>query len=154
MWRRPAAVVARQLGQGTREERALAILLAACLLMFASRLPVIRRAAMFEGGDFLRDASYEFFALMMLLPLIFYALAALGRLVAGLFGLRVSGYGARIALFWAYLAAVPAALLYGLVLGFIGAGPGSALTGAIWVAAFLLFWTIGLRVAGQRGQDA
>jgi len=158
MWRRPAAVVARQLAHGPDEARALAVLLAGCLLAFASRLPALQRAALAAGGegggDFLRDASYAFLGLMILAPLLFYGLAALGRLAARAFGLRPSGHGSRLALFWAWLAAAPAVLLYGLTLGLVGPGPAAQAVGIVWLAAFLTFWTIGLRVAGEEGRNA
>lgn len=156
MWRRPASVVARHLGQGEREDRALAILLAGSLLVFVSRLPVLQREALAAagGGDFLRDASYAFLGQMILAPLVFYIVAALGQVIARLFGLHATSYGARFALFWAYLSAAPAALLYGLALGFVGAGPAAQAVGIIWLAAFLTFWTIGLRVAGREARDA
>lgn len=161
MWWRPAVVVARQLAQGVREERALAVLLAGCLLMFVSELPVLQRQAVEAGAgdagagdDFLRGASYAFMAWMMLAPLVLYGLAAAGRLGARVFRLRTTGYGARFALFWALLCAAPAVLLYGLTLGLVGPGPAAQVVGAVWIAAFVIFWTIGLRVAGQRGQDA
>lgn len=156
MWRRPAAVVARQLAQGVDEARALAMLLAGCLLMFVSELPVLQRQAIDAGAgdDFLRRASYAFMAWMMLAPLALYGLAALGRLGARVFRLRATGYGSRLALFWALLSAAPAVLLYGLTLGLVGPGPAAQAVGAVWIAAFVIFWTIGLRVAGQRGRDA
>jgi len=156
MWRRPRTVVARQLAQGVREERALAILLAGCLLVFIGRLPILQRGVVLAGeeGNFLRDVSYSFLGLMILAPILFYGLAALGRLIALAFGLRASGHGARLALFWAYLSAAPAALLYGLVLGLAGPGPGAQITGAVWLVAFLIFWTTGLRVAGGGEQHA
>lgn len=156
MWRRPRAVVARQLAQNVHEGRALAVLLAGCLLVFIGRLPILQRGVVLTGreDDFLRDASYAFLGLMFLAPILFYGLAALARLGARAFGLRVSGYGARFALFWAYLAAAPAALLYGLVLGFSGWGPGAQIVGVVWLAAFLVFWTSGLRVAGRGEQHA
>lgn len=154
MWRRPARVFARQLGHGADEARALAVLMAACLLMFLGHLPVLQRQAVAAGGDFLREASYSFMAWMMLAPLALYGLASLGRVVALAFRRRASGYGARLALFWALLSAAPAALLYGLAQGFTGAGAAVDAVGVVWLAAFLIFWTIGLRVAGEEGRDA
>lgn len=155
MWRRPAPVVARQLARGVHEEQALAILLAACLLMFASHLPALQRQSIETGddGEFLRAASYSFMAWMMLAPLALYGLAALGRLGLRMLGRRASGYAARLALFWALLSAAPAALLYGLTLGLLGPGTAAQAVGLVWIAAFLIFWSIGLRVAGQKGQD-
>ncbi len=60
----------------------------------------------------------------------------------------MTGYGARIALFWAFLAAAPVLLLHGLVAGFIGPGAGMTIIGVIWCGVFLWFWLSGLREAG------
>ena len=38
-------------------------------------------------------------------------------------------------------------LLWGLIAGFIGAGPGLNLVGIVWIAVFLWFWIAGLREA-------
>lgn len=154
MWRRPAAVVRGLLAAGKREDRALAFLLAGCLLVFVGRLPVIQRAAVLNGGDFVRDASYSFFALMMLAPLIFYGIAALGWGLARLAGQGTTAYGGRLALFWAYLASAPAGLLYGLALGFTGPGPAVTIVGVVWLGALLVFWAVGLRVSGQEASHA
>ncbi|MER3352422.1 MAG: hypothetical protein RLQ73_00450, partial [Hoeflea sp. D1-CHI-28] len=56
-------------------------------------------------------------------------------------------YGSRLALFWAFLAASPLLLLYGLVAGFIGPGAGLTGVGVGWVAVFLWFWLSNLREA-------
>ncbi len=154
MWIRPAGVVRGLLSAGQREDRALAFLLAGCLLVFIGRLPVIQRDAVLSGGDFSRDASYAFFALMMIAPLLFYGIAALGWGLARLAGQGTTAYGGRLALFWAYLAAAPAGLLYGLVLGFTGPGPAVTAVGVIWLGALILFWAIGLRVSGQEASHA
>jgi hypothetical protein len=79
---------------------------------------------------------------------MFYLLAFISQLIARLIGGRVTGYGARIALFWAFLAAAPVLLLHGLVAGFIGPGAGMTIIGAIWCGVFLWFWLSGLREAG------
>lgn len=149
MWRSPRPVVRRLMAAGPREDRSLAFLMAACLLVFLGQLPGLQRQAVLEGGDFTRAATYAFFAWMTIAPLLFYGLAAAGLLVARAFGLRVSGAGARLALFWAHLAAAPAWLLYGLMAGFNGASAGTNAVGAIWIAALAIFWIQGLRVAAE-----
>ncbi|MCC7319562.1 MAG: hypothetical protein IT542_01140 [Rubellimicrobium sp.] len=156
MWRRPARVVARLLARGEREDRALAYLLAGCLLLFLGNLPVLQRGAIAAGaaGDFERDTAYSLLGQMIILPLILYGIAAAGRGISMLFGLRTSGYASRLALFWAWLAAAPVALLHGLVRGLAGPGPGPLIIGALWIAALVTFWTIGLRVAGRETANA
>ena len=84
-------------------------------------------------------------------PLLFYVIAGLTAVVGKVFRTGLSGYGARLALFWALLASTPLMLLWGLVAGFMGPGIQMTLTGALWFGAFLWFWVSGLRVAGQEG---
>jgi hypothetical protein len=68
--------------------------------------------------------------------------------VARLVGGQGSAYGARLALFWAFLASAPVLLLYGLVAGFIGAGAALSAVGILWVIVFSWFWIAGMMRAG------
>ena len=150
-WRGPAAVFRDLLAQGRREDRALVYLMAGNLIVFLSRLPALQREAVLGQGDLTRDAAYAFFGLLIVMPLLFYGLAEIGRLGARIAGLRMEAFAGRLALFWAWLAASPALLLYGLLVGLNGSGePGTRIVGALWLAAFLWFWVQGLRVAGGR----
>ena len=88
------------------------------------------------------------FGILFILPLIMYGLSFLSYLVMRVFGARQDGYGARLALFWALLAASPVMLLWGLVAGFIGPGTQLTAVGFLWVIAFLWFWIAGLKQAG------
>lgn len=81
------------------------------------------------------------------MPLLAYAIAAVTRLIARLFGGQGTWYSARLALFWALLATTPAWLFHGLVRGFIGPGPAEQLVGAGLLLAFLSIWGICLREA-------
>ncbi|QQA44694.1 YIP1 family protein [Pelagovum pacificum] len=146
-WRRPRTVMRRFLDQGQREDRALIFLMTACFLLFIAQLPRLSRiVAGFEelpGGEtpeFTALVAYAFFGSMFVLPLVFYGLAGLSHLVARPLGGQGSWFGARLALFWALLASTPAALLYGLVRGFIGVGIQAALVGFIWTIAFVVIW--------------
>ena len=69
-----------------------------------------------------------------------------------LMGRSVSGYAARLALFWALLAATPAMLFLGLLRGLNGDVLATQLAGAGWFAALLVFWFQGLRVASEHQQ--
>ena len=144
-YRSPRAVMRRQLAMGVREDRALMYLIFACGLIFVSRWPALRRQAFL-------DDTVPFEALMggallgwiFIAPLVLYALAALGRLGARALGGKGSWYSARLALFWALLAAAPLWLLNGLVAGFLGSGPQLTVTGILALAVFLLFWGVNL----------
>jgi hypothetical protein len=56
-----------------------------------------------------------------------------------------TGYGARLAMFWAVLASTPAALLYGLLAGFNGETLGTQAVGAVWLVGFVWIWVQSLR---------
>lgn len=146
-WFKPAAVMRRLLDMGQREDRALAILMGACLVIFFAQLPRLSRTAHLEGTALDQLVAYEFLGWIMIWPLGFYAIAALTHLAARIFGAQGTFYTARLALFWALLASTPALLLYGLVAGFIGAGPALTAVGVIWVVAFLIIWGACFHVA-------
>lgn len=149
-WRGPRAVARSLLDQGTREDRALVYLMVGQVIVFVSRLPALQRDAVLNGGDFTRDVAYALFGLVMIAPLLFYLLAEIGRWLARMFGLVVSSYGGRLSLFWAWLAASPASLLYGLLVGLNGVSePGTRVVGAVWLVAVFWFWVQGLREAAQ-----
>jgi hypothetical protein len=140
-WRRPRAVFRVKLDQGTRDDRALAILMAACVLLFVAQWPALSRAAHFDRAVPL-DARMggALMATVFILPLILYAVAALSHLAALAFGGKGSHYGARLALFWALLCTAPLMLFHGLIAGFIGQGPQLIGAGFIVAAAFLWLW--------------
>lgn len=155
-WSRPAQVMRKLLAMGPREDRALAILLAACLVIFIAQWPRLSRESYFasEGqAPFEAQMAITFFAMLMIWPLMAYGLAGLTHLVARLFGGRGSWYSARLALFWALLASSPAWLLHGLVAGFIGPGPALSVVGGILLLAFLTIWALCLAEA-ERAAEA
>jgi hypothetical protein len=105
-----------------------------------------------ETGDELdRLIAYSFMGTVMILPLLLYAMAGIGWFVGRLALPGLAPHAARMALFWALLAASPAAVLHGLVTAFIGPGMQASLVGLIWLGAVLLFWLQGLIAAGGRG---
>ncbi|MDG2451400.1 MAG: hypothetical protein P8M63_00945 [Paracoccaceae bacterium] len=149
-WRRPAVVMRRLLDMGTREDRVLAILMGACLIIFIAQLPRLSRTAHLEDVGLDQLVAYEFLGWLMIWPLAFYVIAAISHLIARIFGAQGTFYTARLALFWSLLASTPAVLLHGLVAGFIGAGPALTLVGAVWAIAFLLIWSFCFREAEFR----
>lgn len=153
-WRQPRVVMRSLLAMGQREDRAIAYLMAACLIIFVAQWPRLsRRAAGFEvpeGVDvpeLSQLMAYEFLAWIMIWPLVMYVLGAFLHMVAMLFGGKGTWYTARLALFWTLLATTPALLLHGLMAGFNGPGPGTDLVGAIWIGAFVIIGFFCLREA-------
>jgi len=146
-WRTPRQVMRKLLDQGRREDRAIVYLMVARVLIFVAQWPRLSRiAAGFEPSpwpveiNFEGMMTYTFYALVVMLPLAFYGLAAIARLVAMLFGGHGSWYSARLALFWTLLATSPLLLLHGLARGFVGPGVQANLVGFIWLAGFALLW--------------
>jgi hypothetical protein len=93
------------------------------------------------------------FAWLFVVPLMAYGLAALSHMIARLFGGQGSWYGARLALFWALLASIPAWVLYGLVTGLIGDGPAERIVGIVLWVAFGVIWWCNLWVAETQNQS-
>ena len=140
-WTRPRAVIRARLGQGPREDRALAVLMAACGLIFVAQWPVHARAAHLDPSMPL-DARLggALLGSLFLLPLLAYGFAGLSHLVARGFGGKGQGFGARLALFWALLAVAPVMLLQGLVAGLIGPSPGLIVVQLVAGFGFLWIW--------------
>lgn len=143
----------RMLSMGQREDRAIAIVMAGCAVIFAAQLPRLAREAHLTGEELNPMLGASLLAWVFIAPLMLYALAALSHLVARLFGGRGTWFDARLALFWAVLASSPLMLLNGLVAGFIGPGPALSLVGMLWLAIFGWFWARCLWVA-ERPQAA
>ena len=156
-YRAPREVIRRKLSGGPREDRALATLVGACVLIFVAQWPALSRAAHFEPEVPL-DARLAgaLLAWLFIAPLAAYVMAAVSHVLARLVGGRGSWFGARLALFWALLAASPLWLLNGLVAGLVGPGPALNLVGVVAIGAFIVFWGAGLREAegGTHGTAA
>ncbi len=146
-YRGPGRVVRRLLDMGPREDRALAFVMAFCVIGFIAQLPGLARQAHLEGSELNMLMGGALLGSVFILPLLIYGLAWVSHLAARAFGGKGSSYGARLALFWALLASAPLVLLNGLVAGFIGPGAAQTLIGLLWVAIFLWFWFSGLRQA-------
>ncbi|MHC9237152.1 YIP1 family protein [Pseudooceanicola sp. 502str34] len=146
-YRRPGAVLRRHLRAGEREDRALATLMAGCLLIFVAQWPRLSREAFLTGEELSPLLGSTLMAWVFLAPLLLYGIAALAHVVARIASGRGTFYTARMALFWSILAAAPVLLLHGMVAGFIGPGPALDLVGLAWLAIFLWFWIAGMRVA-------
>jgi succinate dehydrogenase/fumarate reductase cytochrome b subunit len=143
-YRGPGTVLGRLVSGPPREDRALAVLMGACVLLFVAQLPALARQSYATGEDLDMLMGGSLLALIVIAPLLFYALAGLSHLIARLAGGKGTAWQSRMALFWALLAASPLVLLHGLVTGFLGDGPQRTLVGALWFVAFLWFWLSGL----------
>jgi len=146
----PVSVFRARIGTVAREERALAVLMGACLLIFVAQWPRLQRQAFETGEDFQILVGGALFAWMFAMPLIAYTASLITHLLARLVGGKGTGFGARFALFWALLVASPLWLLWGLVAGFIGPGVEMSLVGTLAFGAFVVHWAINLWVA-ERG---
>lgn len=145
-YRAPGRVVRALLADGPREDRALVFLMTACFLLFVGQWPALARAAAADPAVPLEARlGGALLATLFLLPLIAYGLALLAHLGLRAAGLPSRAWAARLALFWALLAAAPLFLAAGLVAGFLP-GSGVALgAGAAALAALLAIWAAGLR---------
>lgn len=148
-YRGPQSVVARHLATGAREDRALVILMAACVVFFISSWPRLARTAHLEGQELNPLLGGALLGWIFIAPLAFYTLSWLLGLILRGFGWQGGGYGSRIALFWALLASSPIVLLNGLVAGFAGPGLALSVVGLIWFLVFAWFWVSGLMQAGR-----
>ncbi|GAA6150141.1 YIP1 family protein [Pseudooceanicola nitratireducens] len=148
-YRGPVPVLRRRIA-GEQESRALAILMAGCVLLFIAQWPRLSRQAFETGAEVQMLIGGSLMALVFMLPLILYVLAGLSHAIARVFGGKATPYAARMALFWALLASAPVFLLNGLMEGFIGPSLQTSLTSALALAVFLWFWLAGL-FAVERG---
>jgi len=165
-YRRPKAVAARLMARAPSEARALAYLMGGCAIMFVAQWPAIARRVyesdparwQSEAGAYQDAVAPEIggalLASVFFLPLIFYGLALLGQGATHLLKPVIEGYDARVALFWALLAATPLALLNGMVAGFVGPGPAYTLVGALWFGVFVWFWMSGMRAARELAKES
>ncbi|MER5171630.1 MULTISPECIES: YIP1 family protein [Thioclava] len=146
-YRAPRQVVRDHLSHAASEPRALTFLLSALILVFIAQWPGLSRFA-FHNPQVPLPALMLGQALGLLLAApILYLVALVAQGVAKLLGGQGTGYGSRIALFWALLASAPLLLLRGLVTGFIGMGHQANVISALTFIAFLIFWISGLRAA-------
>lgn len=140
-WRRPRAFIRRKLGDGVREDRALAVLMGAGALIFVAQWPVLARAAELDPAvPFEARIGGALLASVFLLPLAMYLLAALSHVIARAVGGRGGWFGARLALFWALFATSPLMLLNGLVGGVLGQGRAEMTVGLLVLGGFLYLW--------------
>ncbi|MCV2890121.1 YIP1 family protein [Ruegeria aquimaris] len=139
-YRGPRRVMRRLLDMGPREDRALALVMAFCVIAFVAQMPALARRAHLEQLELDMLMGGALLGSVIILPLVLYTLALLSHWVARVLGGRGTAYAARLALFWSLLASTPLLLLNGLVAGFIGPGPALSIVGLLWMVVFLWFW--------------
>jgi hypothetical protein len=149
-YRVPREVILRKT-EVVREDRALATLMGACLLIFVAQLPWLAREAHFRPEEPL-DARMAgaLMGVMFLLPLVAYVLAGISHIMARALGGTGTGFDARMALFWALLASAPMFLLMGLLRGFLGQTTAVVGTGVVMLVVFLALWLVMLRAVEAR----
>ena len=153
-YRAPRAVASRRMAGVPREDRALAILLGGCALAFVAQLPRLAREAWVDPSiPFDGRMAGALFGWLMVMPLVFYALALVLTLVLRVFG-PVTGFRVRMAIFWGLLASAPVWLLAGLMAGFAGQTAGTTLFQVLAVGTFMIFAASGLVAARRAGQEA
>jgi hypothetical protein len=154
----PRPVVARHLGRGPQEARALAVLMLGCGLVWLAQWPRLMREAQAGLPDpqasFQQLAGTAFVTWLFLMPLVFFGLAALANLASRALGGRGEPWSARVALFWAWLAASPVALVAGLAAGLTGASPLANVLAILWIGLFAAFWAAGQGEASGRVASA
>lgn len=149
-WRAPGRVLRRHLARPRSEAFAFTFLFTFLLVAFVAQTPYASRLTHFQPEVPMSQRLFAtFLGLVATIP-VWYGLAAVSRLVAGLMGGRGSWYGARMALFWALVTIAPAMLLMGLSLGFMGQGPQTTALGALVGGVFVVLWGLMLREA-ERG---
>jgi small-conductance mechanosensitive channel len=151
-YRGPGKVVRRLVSGAPREDRALAILMGACGMLFIARWPALARQAHVEGVELNMLLGGTLMATIFFAPLLFYGLALIAHWVARAFRGQGPSYQARVSLFWSLLASSPLVLLNGLVAGFIGPGLELTIVGLLWFAVFMWFWLASM-VAVYREAD-
>ncbi|SDC86771.1 YIP1 family protein [Ruegeria marina] len=139
-YRGPGRVMRRLLDMGQREDRALAFVMAFCVIAFVAQMPALARRAHLEQQELEMMMGGALLGSVIILPLLLYSIALISHWVARILGGHGSAYAARLALFWSLLASTPLVLLNGLVAGFIGPGPVLSAVGLLWMAVFLWFW--------------
>jgi hypothetical protein len=147
-YRAPGRVLRRQLSRGANEGRALMLLMLGCAMMFVAQWPRLSREAALDP-DVPREALFvaALNGWIFIMPILLYLLAPVPHLIAKGFGGKGSWFDARMALFWAIVAASPVWLFQGIVAGFLGAGLVKTVLALVAIGAFFYIWVGGVREA-------
>ena len=133
--------------EGTR----LAVLMAAMLVFLIAQAPAHARLAQLDPTvPFQARMGGALLAVMFMMPILAYGLAAVVALLSRLTPWRLHPEDSRLALFWALLAVAPAMLLAGLVEGLVGQGPALVLVRTIGGIGFLVIWGAGISALARK----
>lgn len=147
-YRTPRLVLEDRVHGSPREDRALAMLVAACVMIFVAQWPRLARESWLDPAiDLQARLAGALFAWGMVMPLAFYAIALAIFLGLRLMGRDVTAYQVRVSLFWALLASVPLWLFSGLVAGFAGPGATVSVLSALGLIAVVVFTRAGIGAA-------
>ena len=150
-YRAPREVLRRRIGASEREDRALAILMGACFLIFIAQWPRLSREAFVSDAVALDGLmAGALFGWVIIAPLFFYTVALLVHWILKALGRASTGYMSRVALFWALLAAAPMWLISGLMTGFIGESLGTSMLAVVALGSFVVFWASGVIEIAKR----
>ena len=145
-YRRPARVLRRRIDNAPSEAGALVLLIVTCILIFVSQWPWLSIQSKIDPSiPFQARVTGALMAWIFIVPLAAYALSWITYLFLRLLGTRATAFEARMALFWALLAATPLWLLWGMLRAIVVEGPGIEIVGFLAFAAFVIFWSTGLR---------
>ena len=111
---------------------------------------VVRGLSAMPEGTKLAVLMAAMLAVMFMMPVLAYAMAAVAAGLSRLTPWRLTPEDSRLALFWALLAVAPAMLLAGLVAGLVGQGPGLTLARAVCGLGFLMIWGAGISALARR----
>lgn len=152
-YRAPGKVVAGLARGDLREPQVLFFALLACGLIYVAQWPGLSRAATLDPSvSFEQRMGGALFAVMFVLPLLLYALAALLQLGLRLFR-PVSGLHVRLAFFWSLLAVAPLMLLQGGLSALLGPQAVVQAFGFVVAGAFLYILGAGLVAVMPRAPD-
>lgn len=144
---RDREVVRAHLARGPQESRAFAFLMIGNIVVFVAQWPRLGRVSGELGVEFEPIATYTLVSLLFVWPIAFYGVAQLVHGASRLLGGQGDASGARLALFWSWLAASPLALVAGTVAALVGRSPLVGAAGAAWLLAFAVLWARAQREA-------
>ncbi|WP_246054758.1 hypothetical protein [Paracoccus gahaiensis] len=129
----------------------LVVLMLAMLITLIGQAPGLARAAQLDPSVPL-DARIAGAAMgtIFMMPLLAYAMAGLTSILSRATPWRLDPRHARLALFWALLAASPATLLAGMVAGLIGPSAALTLTRTVAGLGFFIIWGAGIAALARR----